>query len=169
MYVTVIIMRLKCTHHHVLHSPLSVGSVNWWYWILLIASAVISLTSLALWIALGVYVSMNGESYHHLTIAEILRTMNNIYVFVSDFVKGEDSGKWCQDNSLCETAAPNSVKNGLVIACFLFALLTVVEWVSCVIILSHTLFYCKVIYFVQYYTHSPTTILFASQEAQHFF
>ena len=53
----------------------------------------------------------------------------------SDFVEGEDSGNWRQDNSLCETAAPNSVKNGLVIACFLFALLTVVEWVSCVIIL----------------------------------
>ena len=61
-----------------------------------------------------------------------------IIYFVSDFVEGgfnEDSGKWCQDNSLCETAAPNSVKNGLIIACFLFALLTVVEWVSCVIIL----------------------------------
>ena len=66
--------------------------------------------------------------------------MNPVHKFassliVSDFVEGEDSGKWRQDNSLCETAAPNSVKNGLVIACFLFALLTVVEWVSCVIIL----------------------------------
>ena len=118
----------------------STGSVSWWYWVLLIASAVISLTSLALWIALGVYVRMNGESYHDSTTPEMTCMINSMslckfYVFVSDFVEGEDSGKWCQDNLLCETAAPNSVKNGLVIACFLFALLTVVEWVSCVIIL----------------------------------
>ena len=120
--------------------PLSAGSVSWWYWVLLIASAVISLTSLALWIALGVYVSMNGEIYHDSITAEMICAVNSMplctfYVFVSDFIEGEDSGKWRQDNSLCETAAPNSVKNGLVIACFLFALLTVVEWVSCVIIL----------------------------------
>ena len=130
-------MRLKCVHHHVLHPPISAGSVSWWYWVLLISSAVISLTSLALWIALGVYVSMNGESYHDSTTTEMMCTTNRIIfnAFVSDFVEGEDSGKWHQDSSLCETAAPNSVKNGLVIACFLFALLTVVEWVSCVIIL----------------------------------
>ena len=57
-----LVIRLKCAHHRT--PPLSAGSVIWWYWVLLIASAVISLTSLALWIALGVYVSMNGESYH---------------------------------------------------------------------------------------------------------
>ena len=64
---TLLVIRLKCAHRHVLHPSLSAGSVSWWYWVLLIASAVISLISLALWIALGVYVSMNGESYHDST------------------------------------------------------------------------------------------------------
>ena len=103
---------------------------------MLIASSVISLTSLTLWIALGVYVSMNGESYHDSTTTKMMCMISSMSICkFCFFVEGEDSGKWCQDNSLSETAAPNSVKNGLVIACFLFALLTVVEWVSCVIIL----------------------------------
>ena len=52
-----------------------------------------------------------------------------LHKLFSDFVDGgfnEDSGKWRQDNSLCETAAPNSVKNGLVIACFLLAFLVLI-------------------------------------------
>ena len=128
-------IRLKCAHHH---HVLSIFLCRGWYWVLLIASAVLSLV---LWIALGVYVSMNGESYHDSTTAEMMCTINSMslckfYVFVSDFVEGADSGKWYQNNSLCsKRAGSNSVKNGLVIACFLFALLTLVEWVSCVIIL----------------------------------
>ena len=40
--------------------PHYTGSVSWWYWLLVAVSAVVSLTSLALWIALAVYVSNNG-------------------------------------------------------------------------------------------------------------
>ena len=40
--------------------PHCTGSVRWWYWLLVAVSAVVSLTSLALWIALAVYVSNNG-------------------------------------------------------------------------------------------------------------
>ena len=50
----------------------------------------------------------------------------------TEFVKGgfyEDSGKWRQDNSLCETTAPNSVKNGLVVACFVLSFMVIIEWV----------------------------------------
>ena len=47
----------------------------------------------------------------------------------------EDSGKWRQDNSLCETTAPNSVKNGLVVACLVFALAVTIEWISCLLLM----------------------------------
>ena len=50
----------------------------------------------------------------------------------TEFVKGgfyEDSGKWRQDNSLCETTAPNSVKNGLVVACFVLSFVVIIGWV----------------------------------------
>ena len=40
--------------------PHYTGSVSWWYWLLVAVSAVVSLTTLALWIAFGVYVSNNG-------------------------------------------------------------------------------------------------------------
>ena len=39
----------------------------------------------------------------------------------------EDSGKWRQDNSLCETTAPNSV---MVVACFVLSFMVIIEWVS---------------------------------------
>ena len=83
---------LKCTHHNILHPPLSacIGSVSWWYWVLLTVSALISLTSLALWIALGVYVSMNGENYHDSTTTEILRMINSMSL-----------GKFCVCFRLC--------------------------------------------------------------------
>ena len=41
--------------------PHYTGSVSWWYWLLVAVSAVVSFTSLALWIALAVYVSNNGQ------------------------------------------------------------------------------------------------------------
>ena len=44
--------------------PHYTGSVSWWYWLLVAVSAVVSLTSLALWIAFGVYVSNNGMVYY---------------------------------------------------------------------------------------------------------
>ena len=50
----------------------------------------------------------------------------------TEFVEGgfsEDSGKWRQDNSLCETTAPNSVKNGLVVACFVLSFMVIIGWV----------------------------------------
>ena len=56
----------------------------------------------------------------------------------TEFVEGgfyEDSGKWRQDNSLCETTAPNSVKNGLVVACLVFALAVTIEWISCLLLM----------------------------------
>ena len=56
----------------------------------------------------------------------------------TEFVKGgfyDDSGKWRQDNSLCETTAPNSVKNGLVVACLVFALAVTIEWISCLLLM----------------------------------
>ena len=43
------------------------GSVSWWYWLLVAVSAVVSLTSLALWIALAVYVSNNGTFSQYCT------------------------------------------------------------------------------------------------------
>ena len=76
-----LVIRLKYAHHHVLHPPLFAGNVSWWYWVLLIASAVISLTSLALWIALGVYVSMNGESYHDSTTLCMINSMSLCFCF----------------------------------------------------------------------------------------
>ena len=45
---------------HTVYIPHYTGSVRWWYWLLVAVSAVVSLTSLALWIAFGVYVSNNG-------------------------------------------------------------------------------------------------------------
>ena len=56
-----------------------------------------------------------------------------VCVVYTEFVEGgfyEDSGKWRQDNSLCETTAPNSVKNGLVVACFVLSIMVIIEWVS---------------------------------------
>ena len=56
----------------------------------------------------------------------------------TEFVEGgfyEDSGKWRQDSSLCETTAPNSVKNGLVVACLVFALAVTIEWISCLLLM----------------------------------
>ena len=56
----------------------------------------------------------------------------------TEFVEGgfyEDSGKWSQDNSLCETTAPNSVKNGLVVTCLVFALAVTIEWISCLLLM----------------------------------
>ena len=56
----------------------------------------------------------------------------------TEFVEGgfyEDSGKWRQDNSLCETTAPNSVKNGLVVACLVFALAVTIECISCLLLM----------------------------------
>ena len=41
---------------HTVYIPHYTGSVSWWYWLLVAVSAVVSLTSLALWIAFGVYV-----------------------------------------------------------------------------------------------------------------
>ena len=73
-----LVIRLKCAHHHILSTSLSAGSVSWWYWVLLTVSAVLSLTSLALWIALGVYVSMNGESYHDSTTPEMMCMINSM-------------------------------------------------------------------------------------------
>ena len=88
-----LVIRLKCAHHHVLHPSLSAGSVSWWYWVLLIASAVISLTSLALWITLGVYVSMNGESYHDSTTTLYNQcSMFTIMVFFQTWLKERTQG-----------------------------------------------------------------------------
>ena len=56
----------------------------------------------------------------------------------TEFVEGgfyEDSGKWRQDNSLCETTAPNSVKNGLVVTCLVFALVVTIVWISCLLLM----------------------------------
>ena len=54
----------------------------------------------------------------------------NWFCCCTEFVEGgfyEDSRKWRQDNSLCETTAPNSVKNGLVVACLAFALAVTID------------------------------------------
>ena len=62
----------------------------------------------------------------------------NWFCCCTGFVEGgfyEDSGKWRQDNSLCETTAPNSVKNGLVVACLVFALAVTIEWISCLLLM----------------------------------
>ena len=62
----------------------------------------------------------------------------NWFCCCTEFVEGgfnEDSGKWRQDNSLCETTAPNSVKNGLVVACLVFALAVTMEWISCLLLM----------------------------------
>ena len=52
---------------HTVYIPHSTGSVSWWYWLLVAVSAVVSLTSLALWIAFGVYVSNNGTFSQYCT------------------------------------------------------------------------------------------------------
>ena len=52
---------------HTVYIPHCTGSVSWWYWLLVAVSAVVSLTSLAPWIALGVYVSNNGTFSHYCT------------------------------------------------------------------------------------------------------
>ena len=115
--------------------------------------------SLALWIAFGVYVSNNGMVYYlnsdHSTqfwqYQFIVQGIFCVYIEAMDllirqtffgccteFVEGgfyEDSGKWRQDNSLCETTAPNSVKNGLVVACLVFALAVTIEWISCLLLM----------------------------------
>ena len=57
----------------------------------------------------------------------------------TEFVEGgfyEDSGKWRQDNSLCETTAPNSVKNGLGVACFLLSFVVIIGWVACLFLMK---------------------------------
>ena len=60
----------------------------------------------------------------------------------TEFVEGgfyEDSGKWRQDNSLCETTAPNSVKNGLVVACFVLSFVVIIGWVACIFLMKRGL------------------------------
>ena len=62
----------------------------------------------------------------------------NWFCCCTEFVEGgfnEGSEKWRQDNSLCETTAPNSVKNGLVVACLVFALAVTIEWISCLLLM----------------------------------
>ena len=139
--------------------PHCTGSVSWWYWLLVAVSAVVSLTSLALWIAFGVYVSNNGMVYYlnsdqctqflgSCNISSLCKAFSVFtyrqwtYILKSfgcctEFVEGgfyEDSEKWRQDNSLCETTAPNSVKNGLVVACIVFALAVTIVWISCLLL-----------------------------------
>ena len=52
--------------------PHYTGSVSWWYWLLVAVSAVVSLTSLALWIAFGVYVSNNGRFSQYCTCSSFV-------------------------------------------------------------------------------------------------
>jgi hypothetical protein len=89
--------------------------VQWWFWVLVAASGIVTLTSLALWIALGVVVGMN------------------------EFPKGgfydDDAYKRLPD-STCERLAPNSLKNGLVVACFVVALLVPIEWASRILLMK---------------------------------
>ena len=77
-------------------------------------------------------------SRHFLCLGNGLTNKANWFCCCTEFVEGgfnEDSGKWRQDNSLCETTAPNSVKNGLVVACPVFALAVTIEWISCLLLM----------------------------------
>ena len=67
----------------------------------------------------------------------VMQTKHYLLCF-TEFVEGffnEDDGRYRKEDSTCGTPAPNSTKNGLVVACFVLSLFVPIEWLSRIIIL----------------------------------
>ena len=103
-------------------------SFQWWYWILLVISSIISVIAITFWLSLFGYNSTNGE---HRGLKYINTHIHHVdysaSIISSEFT--EDDGPLRMDSSACDSPSGSvRVRDALVVVCSVLSHLVLLMW-----------------------------------------